>query len=201
VGRLPAAGVCHGSDAYHRRPSSQRHDPDFRRQERHAAADDREPPHRADPGPRQCAAACRCRSARAHPRQSRRRHHGKRQAPRRGRVSRPDAAYFGGPHRRHHRALRTGLQNARELLGPRAAGRAHGRSARLDARRLRHRHAAGRSSDHGDRTARRQSRDRGGYVVARAPNGLKGGEIVFPKSPSAAPIPRSWRQRSLPAPP
>ena len=31
----------------------------------------------------------------------------------------PDAAHFGGAHRRHHRALRTRLEDARELLGAR----------------------------------------------------------------------------------
>ena len=34
-------------------------------------------------------------------------------------------------HRRHHRALRARLQDAGELLGDRAAARAHGRGARL----------------------------------------------------------------------
>ena len=58
----------------------QRHDPDFRRQERHAAADDREPADRGDADPRQRAAARRRRPAAAHPRQSRRRHHDRRQA-------------------------------------------------------------------------------------------------------------------------
>ena len=46
-------------------------------------------------------------------------------------------------HRRHDRALRACLDHARELLGHRAAGRAHGRGPRLSARRLRHRHASG----------------------------------------------------------
>ena len=37
-------------------------------------------------------------------------------------------------HHRHHRALRAGLAHARELLGDRAAGRAHGRGARCRCR-------------------------------------------------------------------
>src|SRR4029077_20852641 len=75
------------------------------------------------------------------------------------------------------------------------ADRAHGRSACLHARRLRHRHPPGRPFDHGDRAARRPDRYRkrvrhrlgakidieGGYVIAQAPKGLRGGEIVFPK--------------------
>ena len=66
------------------------------------------------------------------------------------------------------------------VLAPLA--RAHGRGARLDARRLRHRHAAGRSSHHGESSGSAPTIEiDGGYVVARAPHGLKGGEIVFPK--------------------
>ena len=48
---------ANGSHTHHRRPAAQRHDPDFRREERHAAADDREPAHRGDADPRQRAAA------------------------------------------------------------------------------------------------------------------------------------------------
>ena len=167
-----AAGGNHGSHSYRRRPPPQRHDTDLGRQERHAAADDREPAHRRDADSRQCAAARRCRPAAANPRQSRRRHHGGRQAARRDRRSRPDAAHFRGPHRRHHRALRTRVQDAGEFLGDGAAGRAHGRGAGVAARRLRHRHAAGRPAHHGAGAARRQDRDRqrlcGGASAARA---------------------------------
>ena len=92
-------------------------------------------------------------------------------------------------------------QNAGELLGARAACRPHGRGAGLDARRLRHRHAAGRSSDHGDGAARRRDRDRrrlcGGARAARAAEAAKS---RFPRSRSAAPTPRSWRLRSPTAP-
>ena len=57
-----------------------------------------------------------------------------------------------------------------------------GEAQGLDARRLRHRHAAGGPSDHGARAAgRRRSRSTRGYVIARAKNGLRGGEIKFPK--------------------
>ena len=48
--------------------------------------------------------------------------------------ARPDAAHLRRAHRRHHRALRARLQDARELLGDRAAGRAHGRGARCRCR-------------------------------------------------------------------
>ncbi len=41
--------------------------------------------------------------------------------PGRSRISGPDPAYFGGQHHRHHGALRTGVENARQLLGDRAA--------------------------------------------------------------------------------
>ena len=43
-----AARGDNGSHSHRRRPAAQRHHPDFRRQERHAAADDREPAHRRD---------------------------------------------------------------------------------------------------------------------------------------------------------
>src|ERR1700677_1359027 len=43
-----------------------RSDSDFRREERHAAADDRKPPHRGDADPRQRAATGRRRAAAAH---------------------------------------------------------------------------------------------------------------------------------------
>ena len=84
-------------------------------------------------------------------------------------------------HRRHHRALRSGLQDAGELLGGGAAARAHGRGQGVDAGRLRHRHAAGRSADHGAGEARRPDRDRRRLCDRARQKGLRGGEIVFPK--------------------
>ena len=99
-------------------------------------------------------------AAAAHPEQSRRRHHGEGQAPGRRGASRPDAAHLRRAHRRHHRALRARLQDARELLGGRAAARPHGRGEGVAAGRLRHRHAAGRPADHGAGAARRHDRDR-----------------------------------------
>ena len=38
--------------------------------------------------------------------------------------------FTAAQHRRHHRALRAGVEDARELLGDRAAARPHGRGAR-----------------------------------------------------------------------
>ena len=68
--------------------ASEWHHPDLRRQERRAAADDREPAHRRDADPRECAAPRRRRAPQAHPRQSRRRLHGPGQA-RPGRTASP----------------------------------------------------------------------------------------------------------------
>ena len=73
---------------------------------------------------------------------------------------RPHHSHRRLAHRRHHGALRSRLQDAGELLGDRAAARAHGRGQGVAAGRLRHRHAAGRSAHHGDGEARRGDRDR-----------------------------------------
>ena len=72
--------------------------------------------------------------------------------------------------------------HAGELLGDRAAAGALRRGPGLAARRLRHRHAAGRpaASWRWSSSAPTIEID-GGYVVATAPKGLSGGEIVFPK--------------------
>ena len=158
--RTNGVGEGHGSHSHRRRPQAARHHPDLRRQECDAAADDREPADRSDADPRQRSAARRREHPAAHPRQSRRRHHGRRQASRRDAVRRADAAHFGRPHHRYHRALRTGLAHARELLGDRAARGALGRGQGLAARRLCHRHAPGRLPAHGAGAARRQDRDR-----------------------------------------
>jgi UDP-N-acetylglucosamine 1-carboxyvinyltransferase len=88
---------------------------------------------------------------------------------------------FRCAHRRHHGALRSRLQDARELLGGRAAARRMGEGKGIAAGRLRHRHPAGRPADHGAGAARAEIEIDGGYVIARAKSGLKGGEIVFPK--------------------
>ena len=71
------------------------------------------------------------------------------------RQCRRDADALRRDHRRHHRALRSRLAHAGELLGDRAAAGAHARGARLAARRLRHRHAAGRFLPH--RASRRSA--------------------------------------------
>ena len=91
--------------------------PDFRRQERHPAADDREPAHRSDADPRQRAAAGRRRAAAAHPVQPRRRHDGARQAAGRVAGARPHHAYRRLAHRRHHRALRSRLARCGRASG------------------------------------------------------------------------------------
>ena len=114
-----------------------------------------------------------------------------RQAPGRGRVQGPDAAPLGRAHRRHHGALRARLQDAGELLGDRAAGRPHGRGARLDAGRLRHRHPPGRPPDHGAGAARRADRDRRRLRdCARAEAASRAARSAFPRSRSAAPTRR-----------
>ena len=144
--RRTGRGGQHGSHSHRRRPAAHRHDPDLGGEERHASPDDRQPVDRSDARSRQRAETGRRRPVAAHPRQSRRRRHGQRQAPRRDRRSRPDAADFRRPYRRYHRALRAGVEDAGEFLGDRAAGGADGPGAGVDARRLRHRHAAGRSA-------------------------------------------------------
>jgi len=63
----------------------------------------------------------------------------------------------------------------------RAAAGAHGRGQGVDAGRLRHRHAAGRPADHGAGELGAEIEIEGGYVIARAKNGLRGAEIKFPK--------------------
>ena len=63
-------------------------------------------------------------------------------------------------HRRHHRALRAGVEDARLVLGDRAAAGAHGRGESVAAGRLRHRHAAGRSLPRGTAGAWRADRRR-----------------------------------------
>ena len=135
-------------------------DPDLGRQERGAAADDREPAHRRDARADQRAAARRHRRADADPRQPRRRPHGRRQAARRRHRDRPDDPAHRLQRHRHHRALRAGLDHAGELLGDRAAAGPVRRGQGVAARRLRHRHPAGRSADHGPGAARRRDRDR-----------------------------------------
>ena len=154
------AGIVHGSHSHRRRQQAQRHHCDFRGEERRAAADDRGAVDRTDPGARQRAAARRRRAIAAHSRQSRRRHHVGGQTARRSRLSGPDPAHFGSQHHRHHRALRAGVADARELLGDRAAAGADASGEGVAARRLRHRHAAGRSADHGAREAWRRHRHR-----------------------------------------
>ena len=136
----------HGSNTHCRRTAPERHDPDIGRQERHAAADDREPADRGHADPRERAAARRRHSASTHPRQSRRRRHDRRQAAGRRSQCRPHHPYLGQAYRRHHRALRPRVQDAGQLLGGGAAAGAHGRGQGVDAGRLRHRHAAGRSA-------------------------------------------------------
>ena len=181
--RLPERGTGHGSHSHRRRPAAQRHDPDLRRQERHAAADDREPAHRRDADPRQRAAARRRRPAAAHPRQSRRRRHGRRQAPGRDasttarRCTSPPPTSSTPPRPTSwSRKMRASFWVIAPLLA--RMGEAQG----VAAGRLRHRHAAGRSAHHGAGAARRRDRDRRRLCHrARAKKGLRGGEIVFPK--------------------
>ena len=136
-------------------------------------------------------------AAAANSRQSRRRHHGQRQALRRDRRPRPDAAHFRRPHCRHHRALRTGVEDARELLGDRAARCAHGPRRGSPCR-------AAAPSARG-RSIFSSWRWRGSAPTSKSTavtwwrgrrTGLRAARSSFPKSPSAAPIPRSWRPRS-----
>ena len=147
------------------------------------AADDREPAHRRDADPRQRAAPRRrrrCCSASSAITASTSWCSGKRpgETPMTGQTLHISAAR----HRRHHRALRARLEDARELLGDRAAARAHGRGEGLAAGRLRHRHAAGRpaASWRWSSSAPR-SRSTAATSSRSAKNGLRGGEIVFPK--------------------
>ena len=91
-------------------------------------------------------------------------------------------AHLRRAHRRHHRALRARLQDAGELLGDRAAARAHGRGARSRCRAAAP-SARGRSTCSSWRWSSSAPTIEidGGYVIARAKNGLRGGEIEFPK--------------------
>jgi UDP-N-acetylglucosamine 1-carboxyvinyltransferase len=92
----------------------------------------------------------------------------------------PYGAFHRAHHCRHHGALRAGLQDAGQLLGDRSAAGAHGRGAGLAARRLRHRHAAGRPVHRRVGASRREIDIENGYVTPGA-QGLIGGRYVFPK--------------------
>ena len=72
-------------------------------------------------------------------------------------------------------------QDARELLGDRAADRAHGRGARVAAGRLRHRHAAGRSPASWRWSARRRRSRSTAATSSPAPEGLARRRDRFPK--------------------
>ena len=78
---------------------------------------------------------------------------GKRAGP--NQLSGRDVPLHRPRYRRHHRALRDGLAHARELLGAGPARRALRAGPGLPARRLRHRHAAGRPASLGAEGARR----------------------------------------------
>ncbi len=79
------------------------------------------------------------------------------------------------------RPLRARLADAGELLGAGAASRAGRASARVAARRLRHRHPPRRSAPRGMEQLGAEIDIEQGYVVASAPGGLRGNRIVFPK--------------------
>ncbi len=79
-------------------------------------------------------------------------------------------------------ALRPGTQDARLGAGARPAGGPLRPGARLAARRLRHRHPAGRPAPQGaGADGRRDRASTAGYIEARAPGGLKGARIIFPQ--------------------
>ena len=90
-------------------------------------------------------------------------------------------AHLRSPHhRRHDRALRARVQDARELLGHRAAAGANGGGARVAAWRLRDRDPAGRSSADGVGKTRSRHRDR------RRLRGREGGERARPARRSSS---------------
>ena len=83
---------------------------------------------------------------------------------------------------RDHGALRPGAQDARLGAGAGAAGGALRPGEGVAARRLRHRHAAGRPAPQGPGGAGRRDRARRRlHRSPRAPKGLRGASIVFPK--------------------
>ena len=158
-------------------------DPDLRRQERGAAADDRQPAHRRDADARQRAAARRRRAADPHPRQPRRRPHGRRQAARPDHRDRPD-----------HPALAPATSSTPPR--PTSSSRSMRASFWVIAPLLARMGEAKVSLPGGCAIGTRpvdlliMALERlgaeieidGGYVVARAPNGLRGAEIEFPES-------------------
>ena len=139
---------------------------------------------------------------RAYPAQPRRRPFDRGQARRAQPAYGRDVSFHRPRHRRHHRALRDGLAHARELLGARSARRALRRGPRLDARRLRHRHAArrsalarhegdGRGDRHRRRLRRRPCEERPARRPGRVPEGLGRGD---PRRPARC-QPRQGRDR------
>ena len=121
-------------------------------------------------------------AAAAHPRQPRRRPPHRRQAPGPDGGDRADDPPVRPHHHRHHRALRAGLDDAGELLGDRAArwrGSARPRSRCPAAAPS----ARGRSTSCSWRWSSSAPRSRSMPATSspRAPKGLQGGEIVFPK--------------------
>ncbi len=151
-----------------------RHDSDFRRQERGAAIDDREPADRRHPD------AARQRAAARRRRRRLRRilaNHGvditlSASGRASGRASGPEPCTFPPARIVDTTApyeLVSKMRASFWVIAPLLAR--HGRGQSVAARRLRHRHAAGRLLlDHGAgaRSARR-SRSTNGYVIARAP--------------------------------
>ena len=188
--RRGLAGRLDGQDPHHRRPAPERQHPDLRRQERRPAADDREPADRRDADAGQRAAPLRRHGAVAHPVQPWRRPHGRGQARRPVGRERPDDLAHRPPDRRHLRALRAGLDHARQLLGDRADPGPHGRGQDLAARRLRHRHAPGRSAADGAGEARRRDRHRERLCARARAQGSEGrARSSSRRSRSAAPTP------------
>ena len=94
-------------------------------------------------------------------------------------------ARFSRRHRRHHRALRARLGDARELLGHRPTARPCGQARMLAARRLRHRHAAGRSVHHGDGSWARGSTSTAAMSSRARRSGLRRRDSVSRRSRSA----------------
>ena len=216
-------GTSHGSHQDCRRQQAQRHHSDFGRQERRPAADDRLAADRrhADAGKR--AASGRCRAADPHSRQSRRRlYRSTAAAPEQDEAYARTIHFTAARDRRHHRALRTGVEDARQLLGDRPASGAHGRGARVAAGRLRHRHAAGRPvhrraagagrrDRHRQRLCRRARPQRAQRRPLRLPEGLgrrhpraddgrHAGQGRRPcwKTPRASPKSSTWPTASAP---
>ncbi len=151
-----------GTDPHSRRPAAGGRAAHFRRQERRPSPDDRLAP---DPEPLMLENVPRLPTStqlEPHPRKPRRRHRRRRQA-RARRHARPAQIHIdAGDIVDTTAPYELVSHDARELLGARAASCPLRRGQRLDARRLRDRHAPRRPASHGPQGARRRDRHRGG---------------------------------------